>query len=372
MGFAVDTVALAGLPGLLDRLADDARAGRAYAVKHTDLPGGEGLLNLILGTHREVVGKVTGFFDGVEGGFADRMSTRVQMAINYYRRADAAAAAALDATMPAVRSAGMPTMAGAGPGSFTDRAVPQAALVPPPDYAGTFDLEQTFPSLLSPVGMSREVIWKVTGFGVKLGLCDRPIDPYIEFVRPFVGDWAGFRACADVFDRLGTAAERMGWNVHGAASGTQASWHGNAADGCRDVLMQGERALSGVERPLRMLSERYKEVAEQTHDIAGKVAGLLAEAVDYALMAVLAIGLAGLTAETVVGGIAFSALAIERVIRCVETLHLVAGCVKAATEVVLLGMKAARGFNVIAPDLALPALPSAAPAMPSTGNHQPV
>jgi hypothetical protein len=372
MGFSVDTTALAGLPGLLDRVADDARASRAYAVTHTDLRGGEGLLNLVLGTHRELVSRVERFFGAVEADFADRMSTRVRVAINYYRRTDAAAAAALDATLPAGRPAAAPAMIGAPPGSFADLAEPQAALVPPPDHSAAFDFERLFPPLLSPAGMSREVIWTVTGFGVKLGVCDRPIDPYIEFVRPFAGDWAGFRACADVFDRLGTASERMGWNVYGGAVGAGASWRGNASDGCYAALMAGERALSGAENPLRMLSRRYKTVADKTHDVAGKVAGLLVEAVDYALMAVLAMGLAGATAKTVIGGIAFSALAIERVIRCVETLHRVALFVKAATEIVLLGMTAAKGFNVIAPNLTLPTLPAAAPALPQSAGRRPV
>jgi hypothetical protein len=261
-------------------------------------------------------------------------------------------------------------VASSGPGAFSDRAEPQAALAAPPDYSEAFDPKRLFSSFLSPAGMSRDVIWKVTGLGVKLGVCDRPIDPYLECVRPFVGDWAGFRACADVFDHLGTVSERMGWNVYGGTVSTEVSWHGNASDGCRDVLMRAERALSGAETPLRTLSERYKTVAEKTHDIAEKVAGLLVEAVDYAVMALLSIGLAGLTVKTVIGGIAFSALAIERVIKCVETLHQIALCVKAATEIVLLGMKAAHGLNLIAPDLAMPALPTGEPTLPSSGTRK--
>jgi hypothetical protein len=372
MGFSVDTATLGGLPSLLDRLGDDAHASRLHLVKHTDLAGGEGLLNLILGSHRALVAEVKDFFGTVEGKLAAPLSTGVRVAVNYYRQTDAAAAAAFDATLPATTVGGLPTMIGGGPGSFGDRAEPQDALVPPRDYSGTFELEHLFPPLLSPGGMSRDVVWRVTALGTTLGACDRPIDPYIECVRPFVGDWAGFRACADVFEHLAVATERMSANVYSGAIGVQSCWQGNAADGCRGVLVRTERALAAAANPLRLLAERYKTVAEKTHDIAGKVAGLLVEAVDYAAMALLAVALAGVTGKTIVGGIAFSALAIERIVKCVETLHRIALCVKAATEVVLLGMKAAKGLNIVSTDLSLPSLPSGAAALPSTSNHRPI
>jgi len=373
MEFSVDTASLAGLPKLLDRLGDDARASRVYLRTHTDLGwAGEGLINALKGGHVAAVRKVQRFFETVEGQLAGRMSTNVQVAVNYYRRTDLSAAAALDATVPRAPAAGLPAMVGAGPGSFADRAEPQTCLVPPRDYSADFGLEQLFAPWFSPVGIARELIWKVTGLAVTLGILDRPIDPFIEFVRPFVGDWAGLRACAEVFERLGAASVYMGWNVHGGALSTHGSWNGNAADGCRNVLSRAEAALSGAESPLRELAQQYKDVAEKTHDIAGKVAGLLVEALDWAVIAMAEYTAAGLTAETVVGGVVFYGLAIMSITRCAEVLRDIATLVKAAAEIVLLADKSVHGFNIITPDVNLPGVPAAAPVLPDVSARKPI
>lgn len=372
MGFTVDTAALAGLPKLLDRLGDDARAGHVYLSKYTNLHGGEGILNRLLGGHREVVAKVGKFFTTVEGPVAGRLSTEVQIAVNYYRRTDISTAAVFDATLPAVQVAGLPVVAGAGPAGFGDRVEPQSALVPPKDYSGTFGLEQTFPPLLSPAGMAREVIWKVTELATRLGILDRPYDPYMEYVRPFVGDWAGLRACADVFEHLGTAARDMSTNVYGAAIGTRIAWQGNASDSCQNVLKKTEIALREADAPLGKLAEQYKDVAERTHKIASEVAGLLVEATDLAVIALAEVAAAAATSPTIVGGIAFGAATAITVAECIKVLHQIAMLVKTATEIALLADKGMHGFNLIDPDVPMPELSTPGPTVPSSGVRKPI
>jgi uncharacterized protein YukE len=372
VGFSVDAVALAGLPKMLDRLSDDARAAHVYLSKHTNLHGAEGILNLLVGGHREVVAKVGKFFTTVEGPVAGRLSTEVQIAVNYYRRTDISAAAALDATLPAVQVAGLPVIAGAGPVGFVDRVEPQASLVPPKDYSSAFGFERTFPPILSAGGTAREVIWKVTELATKLGICPRPYDPYLEYVRPFVGDWAGLRACAEVFEHLGATSQQMGTNVYGAAIGTKAAWQGNASDSCQNVLKRTEIALREADAPIGKLAEQYKEVAENTHKIAESVAGLLVEATDLAVVALAEAAAAAVTSPTVVGGVVFGAATAITLVECIKVLHQIAMLVKTAAELAILADRGMRGFNLIDPDVSLPELTPAGSIVPSSGARKPI
>lgn len=46
-----------------------------------------------------------------------------------------------------------------------------------------------------------------------LGLIPRPIDPWEEIAKPWVGDWAGLRAAADVLNNVRWATNDVGINI---------------------------------------------------------------------------------------------------------------------------------------------------------------
>src|SRR5688500_7484066 len=97
MGFSVDVAALAGLPRQLDRLGEDSAAGRDYVDRHTQLGAGEGIINLVMGGHREATKQVSQFFRTLDSA-AKGQSTGLGSALASYRSTDLAAAAAFDDT----------------------------------------------------------------------------------------------------------------------------------------------------------------------------------------------------------------------------------------------------------------------------------
>jgi hypothetical protein len=355
MSFSVDVAALAGLPPLLNRLGEDARASRAYEDKNTQLGAGEGIFNLVLGGHRTAVAQVNAFFDTL-GTVADQEEGRVLGALDGYRRTDLASAAKLDATRPSID--GVPWMQPDPGGSkgFSDRFEPQTNLTPPPDYSGDFGFEMKWSSYLSPTSYVRELIWEVTFLAARLGLCDRPIDVFTEWLKPWLGDWAAFRACADVHERLGNATASMGWNVRSGAVDSQFAWTGNAADASRHDLHTIDMALQQAEPKLDDLSKEYKSVAESTFKLADAVAGLLVVAMDLAVMALIELEAAVATSMTVVGAVAFGAATAATVWKIIEVAQKILDCIKLAESGAKAFSAGLEGFSVVDPKGPLPAL----------------
>lgn len=355
MSFTVDVAALAGLPPLLDRLAEDARAGRAYEDKNTQLDAGEGIFNLVLGGHRTAVAQVDAFFDAVNTA-AGQESGRVKGALDRYRSTDLAAAADLDAAMPTVSGVPWLPPGPEGGANFGDRSEPQSCLAPPHDYSGDYDFEMKWYSYLSPTSYVRELIWEVTGLAVRLGIIDRQIDVFIEWLKPWLGDWAGFRACADVHEQLGKETVAMSANVRSGALDSQFAWTGNAADGCRRDLHKIATALTQAEPKLNELSAEYKNVAESTHELAESVAGLLVVAIDLAILALADLEAAIATSETIVGGVVFGAATAVSIMRLVETSGQILDSIKIAKYGARAFSSGLAGFSVIDPKGPLPEL----------------
>jgi hypothetical protein len=364
--FSVDPVALGGLPILLDRLGDDARASRAYLLNHTDLRNGEGFFNLILGGHRKAVDRTTRFLDLLAEPIASGNAARVRAAMRYYTRTDAKAAAALDATLPgggrfaqiSVDPDGLPT-------GFSDRGEPTQTLNAPPDYSAHYPYHPKWTDLVSPTSYARAAVWLVTDLGTKLGLCDRPYDPFEEFVRPWVGDWGGLRACADVFENLAIACMRMSVNVNAGAHSAQAVWTGNAANGCRDILLALQDSIAGAHCQLSALGAEYRDAAQETYRLAEAVEGLLVEAVDLAIMAALEAATAAATVETIVGPVVMGGALAVTIWQIFVKLHDAVGVTKTAHDLAAIVDSALEGFNVIDPRRPMPALPAGMPDLPS-------
>ena len=366
MSFTVDVAALAGLPPLLNRLDEDAQAGRAYEDKNTHLAGGEGIFNLVLGGHRTAVARVDAFFDALDT-VAGQESGRVTSAIDGYRRTDLAAAAKLDATMPTIP--GVPWVQDDESGSygFKDRLEPQAAMAAPADYSADYGFEMKWYSYLSPTSYVRSIVWEVTSLATRLGICDRPIDVFTEWLKPWLGDWAGFRACADVNENLGNATISMFGNVRSGAADSQFAWTGNAADACRRDLNTIATALQQAGPKLSELAAEYKSVAESTFKLADAVTGLLVVAIDLAVMALLELEAAAATSETVVGAVAFGGAAAATVWEIFEIASKILDCIKLAENGAKAFSSGLAGFSIIDPKGPLPALALDSTTSPSSG-----
>jgi hypothetical protein len=355
MSFSVDVAALAGLPPLLNRLGEDARASRAYEDKNTQLGAGEGIFNLVLGGHRTAVAQVDAFFDTL-GAVAKQEEGRVLEALDLYRRTDLASAAKVDSARPGIE--GVPWMQPDPGGSrgFSDRYEPQTNLTPPPDYSADYGFEMKWYSYLSPTSYVRNLIWEVTSLATSLGICDRPIDVFTEWLKPWLGDWAGFRACADVHEHLGDTTVAMGWNVRSGAVDSQFAWTGNAADASRRDLHTIDMAVQQAEPKLNELSTEYKSVAESTFKLADAVAGMLVVAIDLAVMALIELEAAVATSMTVAGAVAFGAAAAATVWKIIEIAGKILDCIKLAEAGAKAFSAGMEGFCVIDPKGPLPAL----------------
>jgi hypothetical protein len=365
MSFTVDVAALAGLPPLLTRLDEDSRAGRAYEDKNTQLGAGEGIFNLVLGGHRTAVARVDAFFDALSGA-ASQEAGRVRGALDGYRRTDLAAAAKLDATMPATEKVLWLPLDPGGSTGFKDRFEPQTHLTPPPDYSADYSFEMKWYSYLSPTSYVRSLIWEVTSLAARLGICDRPIDIFMEWLKPWLGDWAGFRACADVHERLGKSTIAMNANVRAGASDAQFAWTGNAADAAQHDLHTISSALFGAEPKLNELAAEYRSVAESTFKLADSVAGLLVVAIDLAVMALLELEAAVATSETVVGAVVFGGAAAATVWKIIDISGKILDCIKTAEYGAKAFSSGLEGFSVVDPKGPLPAL-ALDSASPGTG-----
>jgi hypothetical protein len=347
MGFSVDVAALAGLPRQLDRLSEDATAGRNYVERYTQLSTGEGIINLIMGGHREATRKVSTFFRILDS-VADGQSRGVGSALIHYRNTDLAAAAAFDAKLPKIAWPNTePDMGSLG---FADRGEPQNGMTPPPQY-NEFQFEMKWSYYLSPTEDFRHLIWKVTGLAVDLGILDRQIDPFVEWLKPWLGDWDGFRRCADVHETLANACLTMSANVRSGSIDSQFVWTGNAADSFRRDQFEVGSALNHANLKLHELAAEYRSVAENTLKLAEAVAELVAVAADIAAMALPDLLAArGGPGAAVAVHVASGAIRIWRVI---EIAMKILDCIKIAESGAKAFTVGIEGFNVIDPKGAL-------------------
>jgi hypothetical protein len=359
MGFSVDVAALAGLPRHMGRLGEDAAAARAYVDRYTQLSSGEGIINQLLGGHREATRKVRVFFQMLDAA-AERQGNAVSAALNHYRQTDLAAAAALDAKLTVITQTPhtQPDMGSLG---FADRGEPQNGLTAPPDYSGQYRFEMKWYSYLSPSSHIRSAILEFTEMATAIGLLDRPIDVFNEWLKPWLGDWAGFRACADVYENLASSALTMSANVRSGSIDSQFVWTGNAADSCRLDLNDTCDALNLANTRLHELSAEYRSVAESTYKLVEAVVGLLMVAAD-----IVAMGLADMVAASRGGpGVALSAHFVQsfhNILRLVDVAMKVFDCIKIAEAGAKAFASGVEGLNVIDPKGPMPSLAGGMPA----------
>jgi hypothetical protein len=214
-----------------------------------------------------------------------------------YECTDLAAAARLDATYPSAEltdarenSDYVPIEPPEGTARFGDVVEPEEHLTTPDDYTHKLDGTPGWWEAGSPMAMFGQAIEIITG-----------IDPQAKIVQPWVGDWAGVRAAADVFEQLGHLCRRVAINIDWASQGAETVWRGHAGEGCALYLMNLGRRLSEAQQPLSELSDQYKTASAEMVSLRDAVVNVLNEVGDTAIEAAVAIGVSGGAASTGVG-----------------------------------------------------------------------
>jgi len=372
MSFSVNTSALAGLPTLLARMQEDARAAKAYLDAETDINWtGEGIINILSGGHRNVQDQVRTFLGTVESVVAGPTAEVVRASIDYYERTETANAEALDRTYPAVnltesKQGTVPLLPGVA--HFTDAVEPQERLKPPPDYNTAFPHEPQWYDIVSPGALLRDAIWTVTGAAASLGICDRAYDPYEVILKPLIGDWAGVRGCADVFRNLADATSDMGMNLLWGSQSAETAWTGQAAAGCVAHLVAGTKGLVNAQQPLRGIAQEYEGLANSMNEFRNTIAQLLNDIADAAVMAAASAGVAGLAGSTGVGlpiALIIGAFTLTRIYKVVPGMYTIIDTIARLDALAYATSSAQNSFGKIDSGSPLPTLPSTAPSLPS-------
>lgn len=303
-GFRVDSDAVSKIGDQQGRLAEDAHLARVYLGVETNIAAGEGLINVLFDGHRQIRSQTVNFFATLEDCTARPGGEAFQDAAKRYSEYDKGAAEKLDGMYP--RSD--PTKARKGLDDLDSSARPFVDLHEPVDrYKNPQDYNAQYPytpnlmDAISPSSIYRDLVWGVTALAAHLGFLDRAYDPFESIVKVVSGDWAGFRACADVFDNVGLALGDMATNVQWTAQRLEQSWAGNAADSAQVYLFELAKSLNSAKDPFKELAGHYKEVAQGAYEVGDVVGGLLCDLIDAGIAFVAGAEAAGASAGTVVG-----------------------------------------------------------------------
>ncbi|GAA5196984.1 hypothetical protein GCM10023322_67220 [Rugosimonospora acidiphila] len=378
MEFSVNSAALTGLVEMLDRRWQDYESGRTYlkANAHFSVTG-EGVLNLIHGQHQKIVNEIDAFLSTAAQGFAGPCSTAVAQANSLYRRSDLAAVARNDATMPAPPApnsqcppdpvpAPGPGAAradpGLGPGVFSDPVCPSSWYRQPPDHRSDYPCQFSCFDAVSPTGWGREMIWRITGLAARFGLIDRPYDVLMEAVEPLCGDWAGYLACADVYDNLAGAINDTARCMVEGGDAIARVWTGNAAEACAQGMGRFATELTSAVAPLHRTATAYREVAEGVYLQAEVVAAALTMILDTMVESALQPETLGLLEPFEL------ATEVSDLIRIVEKIREIGRLVARARDVADASMNTASsgldGFGVVSDRHPVPVLAPTVPALP--------
>jgi hypothetical protein len=359
--FSVNLNALRGLPPLLDRRARDLSAASSYVRDNTILRYGTGFVD-IFKRHEQNISLITSYLSATRDGYATSDSTRLRQAIAGYAAADSRAAKRYDATLPEpiTTTPSSPVSAHVGPELFGDRVDATTALLAPADHRADMPYQPSWFDLLSPTSMARDLIWKLTNVAAKLGIVDRPYDPFEFFVDPYVGDWAGLLKCAEVFDNVADFLTAEAGELDYAATETSQVWHGNAAGLCI-VNLDGFKAIvADGSQPLRDLAKAYRSVAIGVHDNEELMSTALTSLFDCASESIVDIGTGGLFSAYEIGS------TLNNFVRLLRTALHIAGALQ---DIVSAGFnisdEAVHRLGILNTIVSMPAVGGASPAIPT-------
>lgn len=371
MGFSVEPSAVAALAEQQERLQEDANKGKSYVAQRTDLDwSGEGLINLVAGGHRSVQQQVEDFLGKLADPTSASTAEAFSQAAKYYRSTESSEAERVDRTYPesnvGAAKHGDDTVK-ANVGAFKDVTDPAEQYKPPKDYNGEFPYEPNWKDLISPASLLRDAIYKVTEAATSLGICDRAYDPFEVVLKPVCGDWAGLRACADVYRNVGSAATEMATNVRWSAQNLEERWTGNAADSAEVHLLNLAKALDGAKGPLEKIAKEYESAANGAHDFSASIGVLLSDLADAAITAAASTGITALAGSTGVGlpiALVVGAFTLTRVYKVVKGIKDIVDLLVRFEAAMKTFDSAGNDFGKVDEQSPLPKLPGGAPTVP--------
>jgi hypothetical protein len=366
-GFNVQPAALRQLAQLVDRACEDVAAGQQHLAKMQDFKGGEGVINNLTAGHRDAFQSLNDWLSKLADPTLTSVSRAISDADTYYERTDHASAEKLDSTYPAADVAESRKRTGyvsapGEPAAFQDVSEPQGRLQPVSDYEiqlkGKYDWWDGF-SWMARVGAAIDTVSHVAAW---LGILDRPINFWDEIVKPWVGDWAGVRAAADVLNNVGWNLLDVGTNIQWASQGTQQVWQGRAGDGAAVHLMNLVKPFEDAYPPIDNLAGQYKTASEEMTKHRDAVVNVLQAIGDAAIAAAISAGAAGGAASTGIGmpiailAGGFSAYNIYKVADGIEKIFDLIGKM---ADIVSTVQAAQTNVANIRGDVSLPSLPDA-------------
>lgn len=371
MGFRVDEGGLQGMVEFSTRLGEDATASRRYFDNNTDINWtGEGLINILTGGHQSVQEHVSKYLGSINNPIATGLNEQLSGSLDYYRSTDDANEARLDEAyrggdVGEAKQGTEPTNSNAP--RFADLYTIEDFLKQVKDYNADFPYEPNWKDIISPSSLLRDAIWKVTEAGTSLGICDRPYDPFEVVLKPLIGDWAGMRACADVFENLGNALQAMGDNIQHAAEGTSEVWEGNAGSNAQAYLYNLSKPPRNCQQPLLDLAKEYKEAAQGAYDFSRTIGVLISDIADAAIAAAASAAITALAGSTGVGlpiALVVGAFTVSRIYKVVKAIRDVID-ILVRLEALLNSVKATAGdFGLIESGGTLPTLPGGITGLP--------
>ncbi|MDQ3576518.1 MAG: hypothetical protein M3443_02735, partial [Actinomycetota bacterium] len=294
----VQPPALRELAGLLDRAREDVEKSKTHLAKIQGFAGGEGVLNQIVGGHQAAYQSLDHWLGQLANPTLTSVSQAVGDSARYYETTDGTAAENLDRTYPETNVTEIREHTGyttieppESTARFGDVSEPTAHLVEPKDYRGELDGTPNWWDLFSPMAQIGNAIETVSEVAVWLGWLDNPYDPQAELVKPFVGDWAGVRAAADVLRGVGHAVHGVGTNINWASQSTDVVWQGNAGAGVTVYLMNMARPLDEIWAPIDKLAGEYVRAAEEMVTLRDASVNILNQIGDAAIQAAVACGI---------------------------------------------------------------------------------
>lgn len=297
---------------LVGKQADHADACQSYIFDQTGLQGGEGWLNDLSGAHDTLVADSRTWFSDLGSYTLGAAELAITQSADYYETTDTGNAERLDAELLGYETDPLVTdgnesryynEAVARYGTFGEKADPEDSLKAPPDYAaeGAWRWEPTWADYISLTSVGRGAIVAATEVLASIGWLDRAYDPFEFVLKPVIGDWAGFRGCADVYRNTADAARSMADNLNHGRAGLSTAWVGNAADSCDFFLAEVCRVLPEAAGALDEIAAEYETAAQGAKDFSSTVGSIISNLVDAAIIFAAAVAGGAATAATGVG-----------------------------------------------------------------------
>jgi hypothetical protein len=300
--FYVDVGGLNGVYNMLARASGDASDTLDYTKAHCDLDwNAEGLLMILMGPHEHAYENLTGALVKLRD-LSQGAGTQVNLAQGDYARADAVAAARLDAGYPGAKDPvyvrgtlvqGRPDLQPPR-SAFSDVAEPGNHLTNP-EYAAGVEMWSLNPlaDLISPAAWLRQIsIWL---FGH---------DPFEGWATQFSGDWRAYTHCAVALGHIGSAAYDTGRNVVTGAADVATVWRGNAAEAEQEFQLALGGAAMNLEGACTQYSHLYLQAAEATKSLFDVVSGLISDLLDVLIIINVAAAAGTALIETGLGAVA--------------------------------------------------------------------